>query len=169
MFKNTTLHRRPPVAAFEKYSSKLSCIYKWLKTCFISSFSFIYSWLEIIDLHTKKSLNNLYSNRIGLIGVNSVAEQGMKSFPKEFLELMWTNWNTHTHTHTHTHARTHAHAHTHTCSHTDQRNTQINVSILVLWVFWCSLYKSYLLQIYFRKRKWTLQRHPFFNFSFKNT
>ena len=53
---------------------------------------------------------------------------------------------------------------THICSHIDQRNTQRNASIPVQWVFWCSLYKSYKLQIYFTKLTRILQRHPFFNF-----
>ena len=34
----------------------------------------------------------MYSNNIELIDLNSVTEQEMESFPKEFLELMWTNW-----------------------------------------------------------------------------
>ena len=50
------------------------------------------------------------------------------------------------------------------CSHIDQRNTQGNTSIPVQWVFWCSLYKPYMLQIYFKKPTRTLQKHPFFNF-----
>ena len=39
---------------------------------------------------------SLYSNNIELIGVNSVTEQEMESFPEEFLESMWTNWKIHT-------------------------------------------------------------------------
>ena len=59
--------------------------------------------------------------------------------------------------------------HTHICSYTDQRNIQRNASIPVQWVFWFSLYESYMLQIYFTKPTQALKRHPFFNFSFKNT
>ena len=39
-------------------------------------------------IYTKKSLYSLYSNNIELIDVNSVTEQGMQSFPKEFLKSM---------------------------------------------------------------------------------
>ena len=59
--------------------------------------------------------------------------------------------------------------HKHICSHIDQKITQGNVSIPVQRVFWCSLYKSYILQIYFIKARRTLQRDPFINFPFKST
>ena len=39
-------------------------------------------------IYTKKSLDSLYSNNIELIHVNSVTEQKMQSFPKEFLKSM---------------------------------------------------------------------------------
>ena len=54
-------------------------------------FHFIYSWLKITHLHTKKSLYSLYSNNIELIDVNSVTEQEMQSFPKEFLKSVRTS------------------------------------------------------------------------------
>ena len=57
--------------------------------------TFIYSFiftLFTVDLklliYTKKSLGSLYSNNIELIHVNSVTEQKMQSFPKEFLKSM---------------------------------------------------------------------------------
>ena len=59
--------------------------------------------------------------------------------------------------------------HIHICSHIDQKKAQGNVSIPLQWVFWCSLYKSYILQIYFTKPTRTLQRDPFINFPFKST
>ena len=52
--------------------------------------------------------------------------------------------------------------HTHIYSHINQRKTQRNASIHVQWVFRCSLYKSYMLKIYFTKPTWTLQRNAFF-------
>ena len=64
--------------------------------------------------------------------------------------------------------RTSWQTHTHICTHIHQRSTQGNASFPVQRVFWCSLYKSYMLHIYFTKPARTLQRHPFFNFSFKN-
>ena len=39
-------------------------------------------------IYTKKSLYSLYSNNIELIDVNSVTEQEMQSFSKEFLKSM---------------------------------------------------------------------------------
>ena len=65
---------------------------------------------------------------------------------------MWTNRQTYTHLFTHW-----------------PKITQGNVSIPVQRVFWCSLYKSYILQIYFIKARRTLQRDPFINFPFKST
>ena len=128
----------------------------WVSYRIIYLFYFIFT-LFTVDLklliYTKKSLCSLYSNNIELIDVSSVTEQEMQSFPKKFLKSMWTSWQTHTRI----------------CSHTHQRNTQESASIPVEWVFWCSLYKSYMLQIYFTKPTRTLKRHPFFNFSFKNT
>ena len=59
--------------------------------------------------------------------------------------------------------------HIHICSHIDQKKAQGNVSIPLQRVFWCSLYKSYILQIYFTKPTRTLQRDPFINFPFKST
>ena len=52
-------------------------------------------------IYTKKSLYSLYSYNIELIDVNSVTEQEMQSFPKEFLKSMWTSYQTHTHLFTH--------------------------------------------------------------------
>ena len=113
----------------------------------LSLYLFIY-FLFIFTLFTvdlkllidtqKKSLYSLCSNNIELIDSNSGR----------------TSWQTHTHTHI--------------CTHIHQRSTQGNASILVQRVFWCSPYKSYMLHIYFTKPARTLQRHPFFNFSFKN-
>ena len=59
--------------------------------------------------------------------------------------------------------------HIHICSHNKKKITQGNVSIPVQRVFWCSLYKSYILQTYFIKARRTLQRDPFINFPFKST
>ena len=112
-------------------------------------FHFIYSWLKITHLHTKKSLYSLYSNNIELIDINSVTEQEMQSVPNQFLKSMWTSWQTHTHI----------------CTYIHQSTTPANSSIPMQWVFWWSLYKSYMLQIYFTKTTRTFQRHPFFNFS----
>ena len=41
--------------------------------------------------------------------------------------------------------------HTHICTHIHQSTTPGNASIPVQWNFWCSLHKSYMLQIYFTK------------------
>ena len=57
--------------------------------------------------------------------------------------------------------------HTHICTHIHQSTTPGNASIPVQWVFWCSLYKSYMLQIYFTKPTRTSQRHPFLIFLLK--
>ena len=54
---------------------------------FIIYFHVIYSLLSITRLH-KKSLYSLYSNIMELIDVNSVTEQEMESFLKEFLKSM---------------------------------------------------------------------------------
>ena len=97
---------------------------------------------KIIFVWAYKLENNFQSNNIELNDVNSVTKQEMESFPKEFLESIRTNWQI----------------------HIDQINTQRNAFITVQWVSWCSLYKSYMLQIYFTRPT----RHPFFNFSFKN-
>ena len=82
--------------------------------CLFIYFYFIYSWLKITHLHKKKSLYSLYSNNIELTDVNSVTEQKMQSFPKEFLKSMWTNWQTHTHLFTHS-SKKHAREHLHSC------------------------------------------------------
>ena len=124
-----------------------------LEILFIYLFIFTLFTVDLkLLIYTKKSLYSLYSNNIELIDVNSVAEQDMQSFPNQFFKSMWTSWQTHTHI----------------CTHIHQSTTPGNASIPVQWVFWCSLYKSYMLQIYFTKPTRTLQRHPFFNFSFKN-
>ena len=93
---------------------------------------------------------SLYSNNIELIDVNSVNEQEKQFFPKEFLRSMWTSWQTHTHLFTHWPKK-----------YSKER------LIPVQWVFYCSLYKSYMLQIYFIKPTRTLQRHPFLIFLLK--
>ena len=102
-------------------------------------------------IYTKNSLYSLYSNNIVLIDVNSALNRRWNLSQKNFSNQCEQ-----------------ACRQTHICSHIDQRNSQSNASITVQWVFWCSLYKSYMLQIYFTKPTRTLQRHPFFNFSFKN-
>ena len=68
---------------FEWSWSKMGIVF------YLFYFHFIYSWLKI-TLYTQKSLYSLYSNNIELIEVNSVTEQEMQSFPKEFLKSMWT-------------------------------------------------------------------------------
>ena len=130
----------------------LSTVYSFILFIY---FHFIYSWLKITHLHTKKSLYSLYSNNIELTDVNSVTEQVMQSFPNQFLKSFEQ-------------ADRHTHTHSHICTHIHQSITPGNASIPVQWVFWCLLYKSYMLQIYFKKLTRTLQRHAFFNFSFKN-
>ena len=148
LFPEKKLYRRLPIG-FE--------MRMWLeKLRFYYLLIFFYFTSFTVDLKllvfTKKYLHSLYSNKIESINVNSVDEQEMHSFPKKFLKSMWTNWQTHTHLFSHLWS-----------------NNQRNASIPVQWVFWCSLYKSYMLQIFFTKLTRTLQRHPFFNFSFKNT
>ena len=49
----------------------------------------------------RDTFHAMYSNNIELIDLNSVTEQEMESFPKEFLELMWTNWQKNAHLFTH--------------------------------------------------------------------
>ena len=64
--------------------------YRVLMLTFIL-FLFIFT-LFTVDLklliYTQKSLYSLYSNNIEVIDVNSVTEQEMQSFPKEFLKSM---------------------------------------------------------------------------------
>ena len=127
--------------------------FRWIFIGHLRQFIYLFIFtLFTVDLklliYTKKPLYSLYSNNIELIDVNFVTEQDMQSFPKEFLKSMRTNWQTHTHT------------------HWSKKHSKEN-SIPVLWVFWYSLYKSYMLQIYFTKPTGTLQRHPFLIFLLK--
>ena len=77
--------------ALERY---LTALYEKLFIFLFIFFHFIYSWLKITHLHTKKSLYSLYSNKIELNDVNSVTEQEMQSFPNQFFKSMWTSWQT---------------------------------------------------------------------------
>ena len=69
-----------------KTASRLSC-----KKSDLLFILFIFT-LFTVDLklliYTQKSLYSLYSNNIEVIDVNSVTEQEMQSFPKEFLKSM---------------------------------------------------------------------------------
>ena len=98
-------------------------------------FYFIYIWLKITHLHKKNIC--IATVITELIDVNSVTEQEMQSFPNQFLKSIWTSWQTHTQTHI--------------CTNIHQSTTPRNASIPVQWVFLCSLYKTYMLQIYFTK------------------
>ena len=54
---------------------------------FIFFFTLFTADLKLL-IYTKKSLYSLYSNNIELIDVNSITEQEMQSFLKEFLKSM---------------------------------------------------------------------------------
>ena len=92
-----------------------NALYFILKAPFVYLFIFTLFTVDLkLLIYTKKSLDSLYSNNIELIHVNSVTEQKMQSFPKEFLKSMWTNWQTHTHLFTHS-SKKHAREHLHSC------------------------------------------------------
>ena len=67
---------------------------------FFFYFHFIYSWLKITHLH-KKNLCIASTIITELIGINSVTEQEMQSFPNQVLKSMWTCWHTHTYLYPH--------------------------------------------------------------------
>ena len=65
------------------------CTYEGLIYLFIYLFILTLFTVDLkLLIYTKKSLYSLYSNNIELTDVNSVTEQEMKSFPKEFLKSM---------------------------------------------------------------------------------
>ena len=70
------------------------------ETIYLFTFTLFAVDLKLL-VYTEKPLYSFYSNSIGLTDVNSVIEQEMQSFPKEFLKSMWTSWQTNTHFFTH--------------------------------------------------------------------
>ena len=100
---HTTL-KCPFIPQFPQYLLNVKQSF-WPWPClFIYLFYFHFLTVDLeLHIYTKNIINSLYSNNIELININSVTEQEMESLSKEFLESMWTNWQTRTHTHTHTH------------------------------------------------------------------
>ena len=123
---------------------------KWMRL-FIYLFIFTSLTVDLkLLIYTKKALCSLYGNNIATstLSLSRKCNLSRKNFSDQCEKTD---------------------RHRHICSHIDQINIQTNAFIPVQWVFCCSLYKSYMLQIYFAEPTRTLQRHSFLNFSFKNT